>query len=137
MGSTCPETKEETYKNKKKVKCFIELDSAKFRTETDVKPIFNDAEWEEERNKLNFYNKDLTGDHMRLIDSMLEVNKVMENVCTNSKEHCHLCKIMNTTQYPFRSKTFQERTFAHGDNIVQLTPQWLIDAGEMKLCEEC
>ena len=39
-------------------------------------------------NKLNFYNKELTADHMKLIDKMLEVNKVMENMCENTKEHC-------------------------------------------------
>ena len=111
MESSCPVNKEEFQKNKKKVKCFVELESAKFRDENDIKSIFDNPEYEEEMNKLNFYNKELTADHMKLIDKMLEVNKVMENMCENTKEHCQLCKIMNTTQEQFLSKSFEQRTF--------------------------
>ena len=106
MGSTCSDAKEETFKLKKKVKCFTDLEPAKFKDEHDKKDIFTDPSWEEQRNKLNFYTNDLTAEHIEMIDKLLEVNKVMENICDNSKEHCHLCKIMNTTQSSFPKKIF-------------------------------
>lgn len=33
-----------------------------------------------------------------MMEKLEKVNKVMENICTNSNEHCQFCKIMNTTQ---------------------------------------
>ena len=137
MEATCPDRKEETFKLKKKVKCFSDLEPAKFHDEQNYKDIFTEPSWEEDRNKLNFYGGDLTPEHIEMMDKLLEVNNVMENICQNSKERCEFCQIMNTSQKPFIKKSFQATIFEHDEHQFQRTPQWLIDIGEVQLCTEC
>ena len=45
---------------------------------------------------------------------------------------------MNTTQSSYLKRTFKkDRDIEFQDTAIQITPQWLLDLGEVQVCLEC
>ena len=72
-----------------------------------------------------------------MIEQLLKVNSHLEKIVKNSKEHCHLCKIMNVTQDPFRLKSFESDIYEWKGTSIELVPESLKKMGRIKLCEDC
>ena len=45
---------------------------------------------------------------------------------------------MNTTQSSYLKRSFKKaNNIEFQDNSIQITPQWLVDLGEVQVCMEC